>query len=275
MPIIVLRKLERIEKLCDILFELSNEDRLRILMNLAEEPSNLTAISKKLDLSTQETSRHVSRLSELNLTRKNSDGVFQVNPVGRLLLTQMKDMELVSRHLEYFNHHKTEHLPIKFTTRLGELTNATYLEDVMVALHNMEKVISGAEEYIWSMTSQYPANAYSLFTEAMERGVVLYAIEKVGYSAPPQILDYIPDEVKEAIVRLRSKGFAVDRILDDIDIHIFMNEKEVASVAFPLHDGRFDYLGFTSKNPQVHTWCHDVYEYYWDLAKPRTEFFIN
>jgi predicted transcriptional regulator len=54
-----------------------------------------------------------------------------------------------------------------------------------------------------------------------------------------------------------------------------MNEKEVASVAFPLHDGRFDYLGFTSKNPQVHNWCHDVYEHYWELSKPRTEFFIT
>jgi predicted transcriptional regulator len=267
--------LEKIEKLCDILFELSNEDRLQILLNLSENPSNLTHLSKKLDLTTQETSRHISRLTELNLTRKNTQGLFQINPVGRLLLTQMRDMELVSRHLEYFNNHKTEHLPVKFTSRLGELVNATYVNDVMVVLHSMEKVISEAEEYIWSMTSQYPANAYSLFADAMRRGVVLYAIEKEGYSPPPQILDYIPKKVKEDIARLRREGLAIDRLLNDIDIHIFMNEKEVASVAFPLHDGRFDYLGFTSKNPQVHNWCHDVYEHYWELSKPRTEFFIT
>jgi predicted transcriptional regulator len=267
--------LEKIEILCDILFELSNEDRLKILINLSEKPSNLTTISKKLDLTTQETSRHISRLTELNLTRKNERGLFQVNPVGHLLLSQMRDMELVSRHLEYFNHHKIEHLPVKFTSRLGELINATYIDDVMVVLHNMEKVITEAEEYIWSMTSQYPANAYSLFADAMDRGVVLYAIEKDGYSPPPQILDYIPKKVKETIVRRRSEGFAIDRLLKYIDIHIFMNEKEVASVAFPLHDGRFDYLGFTSANPQVHNWCYDVYDYYWEMSKPRTEFFIN
>jgi predicted transcriptional regulator len=271
----MLRMSENIEKLCDILFELSNEDRLLILLRLLEEPSNLTNLSKKLNLTTQEASRHVSRLTEVNLTRRDTEGLIHVNPVGRLLLIQMRDMELVSRHLEYFNLHRTEHLPIEFTSRLGELTNATYIDDVMVVLHNMENVIVEAEEYIWSMTDQYPSNAYSLFADAMERGVVLYAIEREGYSAPPQILDDIPEKVRETIVRLRSKGFAVDRLLPDIDVHIFMNEKEVASVAFPLHSGRFDYLGFTSKDPQVHNWCHDVYEHYWETARPRTEYFIT
>ena len=145
----------------------------------------------------------------------------------------------------------------------------------MIVLHNMTHVITSAEEYIWSMTDQYPSNVYSLFVEAMERGVTLYAIEREGYSAPPQILDSLPKKVKEDIIRLRSNGFAIDRLVKDIDIHIFMNEKEVASVAFPLLDGKFDYLGFSSMDPQVHNWCYDVYERYWDQAKPRTTFFIS
>ena len=264
----------KIERLCDILFELSNEDRLGILQRLVDEPSNLTNLSRKLDLTTQETSRHVFRLTEVNLTRKDPEGLIHVNPVGQLLLTQMRDMELVSRHLEYFNIHRTDHLPVEFTSRLGELTNATYVDDVMVVLHNMEHVIEEAEEYIWSMTDQYPANVYSLLAEAMERGVVINAIEREGYSPPPQIFEAISEDVKAAIVRLRSKGFVVDRLLPDIDLHIFMTEKEVASVAFPLHSGRYDYLGFTSNDPQVHNWCHDVYEHYWETAKPRTEFFL-
>lgn len=265
----------KMEHLCDILFELSNEDRLEILLRLVEEPSNLTNLSKMLDLTTQETSRHVSRLTEVNLTRRDPEGLIHVNPVGRLLLTQMRDMELVSRHLEYFNDHRTDHLPVEFTSRLGELTNATYIDDVMVVLHRMEHVIEEAEEYIWSMTDQYPANAYSLFADALERGVVLKAIEREGYSAPPPILESIPEDVRKTIVRLRSKGFVFDRLLPDIDIHLFMTEKEVASAAFPLHSGRFDYLGFTSKDPQVHNWCHDIYDHFWEVAKPRTEFFIT
>ena len=265
----------KIEDLCDILFELSNEDRLEILLRLVKEPSNLTTLSKNLDLTTQETSRHVSRLTEVNLTRKDSEGLIHVNPVGRLLLTQMRDMELVSRHLEYFNLHRTDHLPIEFTSRLGELTNATYIDDVMVVLHSMEHVIEEAEEYIWSMTDQYPANAYSLFADALERGVVIKAIEREGYSAPPQILESIPEGVRKTIVRQRSKGRVFDRLLPDIDLHLFMTEKEVASAAFPLHSGRFDYLGFTSKDSQVHNWCHDIYDHFWEAAKPRTEFFIT
>jgi len=48
-----------------------------------------------------------------------------------------------------------------------------------------------------------------------------------------------------------------------------MSEKEVAIVCFPLPDGRFDYLRFTSKNEAVHKWCKDAFQYYWDNGRDR------
>ncbi|NIO36894.1 ArsR family transcriptional regulator, partial [Candidatus Bathyarchaeota archaeon] len=52
-----------LENLCDLLFELSNEDRLRILYQLEKEAMNISDLSKTLELSTQESSRNLSRLS--------------------------------------------------------------------------------------------------------------------------------------------------------------------------------------------------------------------
>jgi hypothetical protein len=41
-----------LENLCDLLFEVSNEDRLRILLQLDEEALNVTRLSRGLGLTT-------------------------------------------------------------------------------------------------------------------------------------------------------------------------------------------------------------------------------
>ena len=45
------------ENLCSLLFELSGEDRLRILHQLDKKAMNVTHLSKELDLTKQEVSR--------------------------------------------------------------------------------------------------------------------------------------------------------------------------------------------------------------------------
>ena len=44
------------ERLCSLFFELSNEDRLSIIMKLMDEPMKLTHIANALDLTVQELS---------------------------------------------------------------------------------------------------------------------------------------------------------------------------------------------------------------------------
>lgn len=50
-----------------------------------------------------------------------------------------------------------------------------------------------------------------------------------------------------------------------------MSEREVAGVAFPLLNGRFDYFGFSATNEQAHHWCRDLFTYYWNYARPRAD----
>lgn len=54
-----------------------------------------------------------------------------------------------------------------------------------------------------------------------------------------------------------------------------MNKKEVGILGFPTTDGAFDYLGFTSKDDFFLNWCRDLYEQYWGLGKPQSEFYIG
>ena len=59
------------EALCDLLFELSNEDRLGILTRLHGEATNVTGLAKRLDLTLQECSRHVSRLIDTRIVSRS------------------------------------------------------------------------------------------------------------------------------------------------------------------------------------------------------------
>jgi predicted transcriptional regulator len=50
-----------------------------------------------------------------------------------------------------------------------------------------------------------------------------------------------------------------------------MSEKEVAILSFPTLHGKFDYLGFTSKDDETRKWCNDLFMYYWERAEPKHE----
>jgi predicted transcriptional regulator len=74
------------EALCDLLFEFSNEERLKILLELEKGPKNLTRIAKDLDFTSQGTSRNVARLVETSLIRRNPDGEYELTPYGGVAL---------------------------------------------------------------------------------------------------------------------------------------------------------------------------------------------
>lgn len=252
------------ENLCNLLFELSNEDRLRILHQLNKKAMNVTNLSKTLGLTTQESSRHVSRLGDVGLTEKDVDGLHHLTPYGELALKQLKGLEFISQHSDYFTSHTLARIPPEFVCRIGELADSTYTDDIMVAFYNVEKVMQEAEEYIWTITDQYLVDTIPLFKEACEREVKTRNIEAKDYYRY-----HYGAEDREAFNQARTTGLLEERLLERLDIYLYMSEKEVAGVAFPLPDGRFDYLGFTATDERPHKWCKDLFQYYWERAPTR------
>ncbi len=60
-------------------------------------------------------------------------------------------------------------------------------------------------------------------------------------------------------------------MLDKLGVFLYMSEKEIAILSFPYSDGRFDYLGFASKDERTHRWCKNLFDYYWEKAQGRTD----
>jgi hypothetical protein len=90
---------------------------------------------------------------------------------------------------------------------------------------------------------------------------------------PPNIMEaYLANmSVRTPIRQAREKGLLEERIHDCVNVYLHMNEREVAIIAFPLANGRFDYLGFTSTDGRVHAWCHELFLHYWANASNRQQ----
>ncbi len=255
------------EDFYNILFEVSNEDRHRILLQLEKEHMNVTQISKKLGLSLPETSRHVSRLVEVGLTWKKPDGLYRLTHFGELVLRQVRELEFTTRHREYFTNHTTAGLPPEFEKRIGDLADSTYMHNAINFLHGVENLIRDAKEYIWFQGDEYIMGAMPYINEALERNVAFKIIEPEGY-VPSQ--DLSPISPKELSILSRPRSPSLEKkTLASIDFFLYMSEKMVA-VAFPTGDGKFDYLGFTAADRRSILWCRDLFLHYWEQAKPKT-----
>lgn len=251
----------------NILFEVSNEDRHSILLQLEKEPLNVTQISKKLSLSLPETSRHVSRLSEVGLTLKNPDGLHRLTHFGELILTHVRELEFMIRHREYFTSHAATELPPEFVKRIGDLADGTYMPNAINFLHSVENLIRDAEEYVWFLGDEYIMGALPHIEEALERDVEFRIMEPEGYAPNKNLGPMSPEELS---IISRPPGPSLERRThESIDIFLYMSDKRVA-VAFPIGDGRFDYSGFSATDRRSILWCRDLFLHYWEQAKPMT-----
>jgi predicted transcriptional regulator len=244
-----------LEKLSSLLFELANEDRLKILFKLQDKPLRLTQISDKLNLTVQETSRHLSRLSGAKLITKDPDGQYCLLSYGENLLKLFPGFEFLTEHRDYFNTHSISHLPEEFLNRIGELENCAFTDDVFAALHLAENLIQEANEYIWIIGNQVLMSTLPLLEEAIKRSATFRLILPEDLIPPPGFkpLPYVAGRIER-------------RTLKQVDVIIMMSEKE-ARVAFPTRGEKMDPSAFASVAPRPHKWCKDLYEYYWNKAQ--------
>ena len=259
--------MSELERLCDLLFEVSNEDRLRILLQLEERAMRVTDISRELDLSIQESSRHVSRLGDVGLARKDVEGFYGLTNFGELMLRHLREIEFTSKHREYFTDHTLARLPPELVKRMGDLAGGTYVHNVMDFLHSIENMIEESEVRVWLLVDQYPMSALTLIGKALDRGVKFRCLEPYEVVSGPIFSFLKPEEVR-SLRRARTTPLVVQKTLKSIDVFLFLSEK-LCALAFPNSKGEFDYRGFIAKDERSLKWCVDLFRHYWETAEPR------
>jgi predicted transcriptional regulator len=172
-------------------------------------------------------------------------------------MKQLQGQMFTSAKREYFTGHTLAQVPSEFVARLGELKGSLYVGDVMAVFQNIQEMCNEAEEYIWRLTDRHLNLIYPYLQAAADRGLEYKRIE-------PEVIVESPHVERMPLVEPSEV-----RGLDTVDVFMAISEKEVASLAFPEVTGGFDYLGFTSRDEKTLKWCSELFQYYWDKAKPK------
>jgi predicted transcriptional regulator len=259
------------ERLGDLYFELSNEDRLEILHRLRGTPMNVTSLARQLEITTQECSRHMSRLSEALLVARDPDGAYALTPYGNLSLKLLTSQSFVAEHRDYFNAHSLYAHPLELVARIGELGEGKPTGNVMVTFSLVETIMRDAEEHIYMIHDQYLLTILPLCVSAMKRGVRLRSVELESRgdrrNLNPERPGYISQEDEDFFMEAWKEQYSQSRFIKEIDLFLYASEKE-AVIAFPLAPGGFDYLGFSSTDPTFNKYCIDFFNHYWEKAEP-------
>ena len=248
----------------DVMFEVSNEERVKIMETLTQKKTSFSELARTLNITTQEVSRHFNRLVESGLATRSVEGHPCLTPYGLMLLGQLRAMRFTTHNREYFESHDATFLSEEFTSRLGELDGMHYTDDVMVAIHNCLRIIQEAEEYVLDINLPYISSGFPHIKSAYDRGVKGMFLRGSNLRVPdemkPQREHILPDEYMSHV---RMEGILQDRFLET-DVILYMNEKEVALLSFPTLNGNYDYRGFTGKDPAAMKWCRDLFYHYWE-----------
>jgi len=227
----------------------------------------ITDISKKLELTTQEISRHTSRLSDARLIYKDVAGLFHLTPYADLINTLLEEFLFVTKNRHYFMNHTVNIIRPNFIKTLSNLSESTLIDNTLEFLHLIDKLIKEANEKVWLIVDHYPLTYLDSIIKGLNRGVKFRIIELSEVSSGPRMNLASLDEVN-SIERTRNTELSEQRTLEEIGIFIFLSEEKCA-LAFPTKEQKFDYKGFIASDERSIEWCLDLYTHYWNEAKPR------
>lgn len=244
------------ERLCKLLFELSSSERMSVMLEIQKQRLKLSHISRKLDLTVTEASRHLQRLSEARLIQKGIDGLYGLTPFGVLVLSLLSSLGFVSKYRDYFVEYDVSRIPYEFIGRIGELAEGGFGAETFKNLEETEKMFREARKFIWILSDQVLTSAAPTVAERVKTPFE-YRVILSEAAMPPDSKSPIPSTTPGV----------QKRVLPRVDVVIVMTEK-VAAFCLPNRSGRIDYTGFGGNDPKFHKWCKDLFLYYWEKAKP-------
>jgi predicted transcriptional regulator len=156
-----------------------------VLLLIAEARQRHSYISKKLKISSQETTRHLTRLQDAKLIEKNVQGFFRLTNYGKAVLTLLPGFKFFAEIGEDLMTHTLD-IPKEFIERIGELKSFERTEGVMTLFRRIELSLADAEKYMWYLSPEILMSAVPIISKNLEKGLEFRLIL-------PKVLDILPD----------------------------------------------------------------------------------
>jgi predicted transcriptional regulator len=239
----------------ELLFTLSSVDRMKLLSEMSDKEMRLTDLSESLDVTAQEVSKHLARLSRVGMVERAPSGSYRVTPFGKIILQTMPSMQFVSQKRKYFSTHDISFLPQEFIMRLGDLADHVFVDHVTNVLTECQHLLGLAQQYfLWTIDQPLPWTLPKPLSENLSARCILPAsVTMNGYRQAKRILG-IKSEV---------------RFAKEVKIGVAVNER-MGGVVFPDLEGKIDYAsGFIGYGPAFQKWCYDLFNKMWESSSKR------
>jgi len=236
------------------MFELSHPERLHILHMLRDEPMRLSQLSKKLEITTAEVSRHLERLGNAKLIDRDSECNYNITPFAAIILSEVYKFDFLLKNVEFFINHDLSSVPV-YLHRFSSMAKGDFIQGTLETSSLIKETSINADEYINVISDQVMRGIVELDCKKNDQGVVFKKIYPKDSEIP-----------EEYTARLGEK-FEI-RTIESIPLALKMNEK-IAGVALKHINGKIDYsMGLAGEDEAFRVWVGSIFDYFWMQSKP-------
>ena len=238
----------------DLISELSNPIRIKILFLLNENPATLTNVSETIgDISKSEVSRHLSRLLKHGFIQKEmpSGRNYEISPFGKVVILNFSPINFLFQHFAYFKTHRIDDLPENLIRKIDVLKDCEFINGVGEVMSKIQDFQKAPVEERWIMgAAAFPFKAISA--------------KKVNYIFIPDILKYEGRTREEH----PNSQFRVCT-LENIAIALAFNSLGYGLLCFPkTNEDKPDYSEvIIIKDNEGIEFRKEMWDYFWSKGK--------
>ena len=244
------------ENLQELLFELSSNERMGIMMILRDESLKLSDLSRRICLTNPETLRQLRRLSDVELIQREPSGLYEISVYGELILSQLEGIGFIARNRDFFSRCDTSFLPYEYVNRFGELLSGSIEYEPFRVLEKTQQVLEEAEEFVWIISNQN----FALYLPTMMKKLASRFDFRLIF--PEGV--YPPEHL--ALIFSDTPGM-YKHVLPEVNIRLVVTDK-YAGFGLPLIENNTDYRAIMGDETKFYKWCKDLFLHYWDRSKP-------
>jgi predicted transcriptional regulator len=235
----------------NLLLELANPVRMKILRIIAIEPGLIENIAEKVGASIEETRMSVDRLCNFRFVDKEADGKYRASPLGHLALSTLADMDFVARHSDFFQDHELSLLPSNLISRLGELAESKRIDGSVTNIQRAERVIKRSKGRVWVVTNEVMLDVVSVIREKISQGTDFRIIIDQTFK-PPESFEATKPELWRTVPKIP----AMTVVTGNEAMLFFPNERLEPDTS----------KAFASEDAQFMKWCEDLVEHLWSAG---------
>lgn len=239
--------------IADFFLELSSPVRIQILNILSQDVEfRNSAIAKKLNISAQESLRHMSRLVQFNLVTL-VERQYRIAPIGTLVLESLlPQVNFLLKNEEFFDNHDVSVLPPLFTKRFSEIADDTteIIEGPSEIIAMAENIIENANKFCYDTAKLITRSTNQLMAQK-KSGVKIKQIKEKNSKKPRNIPEVVSSDT---------------RVIEHLDLAIVVSEQQ-AYIRFPKKTGEISLeqaLYSTSRSFVI--FAKDLFNYYWEQS---------